>query len=277
MNPHPENLPSAGPAGERFPAKSPHPGHQDGGQAADYDRWVDDPDTADALARARKYPFEQPSRSYLYSPSGSIPIGRDAIPGADATSPVFHGRIPVLAYASNASPDALARKFPEPDDTRVPVTACRLAGFEVVYSRHFSRGYIPATLVVAPETTLLTWITWLDPAQIETMDRTEHLGVNYELKPLENGVAVLESGLQIERPLTYRGLHGCLERGGEPIAVAGLRATGRRWTALDQDGILELARLAIAPRLTLAEMLADVIGAPPGSDRYTAALRRAVL
>lgn len=237
---------------------------------------MDNAETAAAVARAREYPFRQPSRSCLHSPSGVVPLGRDSIPGPDTTPATFRGRVPVLAYASNASPDALARKFPGPEDALVPVTSCRLSGYEVVYSRHFSRGYIPATLLPSPATTLFTWVTWLNPAQLKMMSRTEHLGVNYGLEPLD-GAVVLESGLEIERPLAYMGLHGHLARGGEPIAVAGIGATGRRWPTLDQDGILELARLAIAPGLTLEEMITGMIGSPGGSAALTAALKRAVL
>ncbi len=245
------------------------------GPGPHYDRWMEPPDTAAAVARARRYPFAQPSGSYLFRRSGCEPLPRDGIPAGDGELPPgFAGRTPTLAYASNASPDALARKFGSLPDVSIPVTACALEDFEAVYSRHFYRGCIPATLAPMPGTTLLTWVTWLDPAQMELMNGTEHLGVNYELKPLADGLARLETGWEIRDPFAYHGLHGRLRTEGRMIAVKGTSADGRQLNELDQNGILELVRRRIAPGLTVAEMVSAAIGSPEEEARLTAAVKR---
>ncbi len=229
---------------------------------------------AAAVARARRYPFEQPDGSYLFVGATTRPLAPDEIPTTSEDPPAFAGRTPVLAYASNASPDALRHKFGRTGKARIPVTTCRLDGFEAVYSRHFYAGYVPATLASFPGTTLLAYLTWLDPAEMELMNGSEHLGVNYELKPLAGGVARLESGREIDRPFAYHGLHGELTIEGRPVAVAGTIAENRRLPALDQDGILEAVRSMIAPDLSLEEMVAEALASRDGAGRLTAALKR---
>ncbi len=234
-----------------------------------------DPDAGlgEAVARARRYPFDQPSGSYLFADGSPLPLDPEKAPSGRTRSPEFDSRTAVLAYASNASPDALARKFGGRPDARIPVTACRLDGFEAVYSRHFYSGYIPATLAPFPGTTLLAHLTWLDPEEMELMNGSEHLGVNYELKPLAGGVARLEAGGEVVRPYAYHGLHGELMLGPRPIAVAGTAAENRRLPELDQDGILEAVRAVIAPELTLEQMVAAVISSPDAAARLTATLK----
>jgi len=228
-----------------------------------------DPDSvAAAVARARRYPFARAAGSYLFTAAGPEPFD----PAGPEAGPLLDGRTPVLAYGSNSSPQALRRKFGALPGRRIPVTACRVEGFDAVYSRHFYDGYIPATLAAAPGTTLRAHLTWLDREELAVMDRSEHLGLNYELRPLA-GTARLGSG-RAESPLAYHGLHGELTVEGSPIAVAGTEAEGRRLAELDQDGVLELARRAIAPDLTLEEMVAAAIRSPRAAAELTAALKR---
>lgn len=229
------------------------------------------------VARARRYPFEQPAGSYLFTRDGTRPLGENELPAPGKIPPGFAGRTAVLAYASNASADALGRKFGALSDARIPVTACHLEGFDVVYSRHFYNGYIPATLTRAPGTVLHTFLTWLDPAEMRLMNDSEHLGINYELKPLAGGVARLESGFETDRPFAYQGLHGELMADSRPVALAGLDAEGRRLPELDQNGVLRTVQALIAPGLTVEQMVAAAISSTRAANDFTAALKRSQL
>lgn len=238
---------------------------------------------SEAVTRARQYPFRQPSGSYLFAGAGTRPLLPEETPDGDGMPPGFEDRTPVLAYASNASPEALARKFGMLSSVRIPVTVCELDGFDAVYSRHFYNGYIPATLAASPGTSLRAFTTWLDPEELDLMNGSEHLGVNYELRPLADAVARLGTdgggpgsrpAAKIREPLAYQGLHGELVIGGHRVAVAGTTAANRRLPELDQDGVLELARAAIAPDLGLEQMIASTISSPSEAARLTGLLKR---
>ena len=65
----------------------------------------------------------------------------------------------------------------------------------MVYSAHFTRyGAIPATLHPCPGATTDVAVQWLTPAELDRMDATEGIGINYDRHHL-TGI-----GLEIEGP-----------------------------------------------------------------------------
>ena len=101
--------------------------------------------TTTLIALATGYPYEFPACSYLFADHARHPLPDDLL--AELT-----GRIPVIACGSNRAPEQLARKFQDwPLPLRIPVLCAKLAGFDVVYSAHFTRyGAVPATLHPSP-------------------------------------------------------------------------------------------------------------------------------
>jgi len=102
------------------------------------------------LLRALGYPYTVPSYSYLFDAGFAAPIAE-----AD-----FAGRVPVLAYGSNAAPDQLIRKFEDVPGTRIPVTRVSVSGIDAVYAAWFAAyGSVPATIHDAPGTEVFVHAT----------------------------------------------------------------------------------------------------------------------
>jgi hypothetical protein len=254
-------------------------------------------DRAGRVARAKAYPFAIPGRSYLYVNGdshelvahGACPVADGTLDHADGPRPVpdhladagieagpgIEGRTPVIASGSNQSPDQLRRKFGAlPGDVVIPVSRCRLAEFDAIYSAHFSRyGSIAATLQHSPGTTVTLMVTWLTPDQLGHMHDTEARGENYAYVRLDGLVLMLDGGMILEVAYAYASLHGCLTRAGRPVALREVAAEGRAFDALDQTAIQAHARDRLAPGDGLDEfILANIEDRQLRRDR-TARLR----
>jgi hypothetical protein len=125
-----------------------------------------------------------------------------------------NGRTPVLAYGSNASPPQLVRKFAGLEASAVPVVKACVFGLRLTFSAHINRlGYIPAAVRSAgPETTLATWVAFLDDVHLQILDATEP---SYDRVVFALGddrpVARLESGELMTACALYRTKWGVLD------------------------------------------------------------------
>ena len=249
-----------------------------------------------ALTRAKRYPFARPEYSFVFAAgraveiveTGSDPLadcnvrlgGRvmaavealDELGVADA-APLAQ-RTAVLGYGSNAAPEQLARKFHDSlGETVIPVLRARLADHDVVYSAHFARyGSIAATLAVSPGTTVDVAVLYLGPAELARIHDTE-LGV-YDFGTLDDARLAMWDAALPPAPLeVYLSRHGGVAHNGAPLALAEIAAQGRRFSALSQEQVLDLARDRLAPDQALDSFLATVIDDNAARERFTGALR----
>lgn len=245
--------------------------------------------------RAKRYPFERPPGSYLFTHGRLYPVPHPAGPwtpellvaeadeaisfeqvcartGADpgyATAT----RTPVFGYSSNAAPDALAHKFALLSHVAIPVIQCRVTGWDAVYSCHFSRGYIPGAIHPSPGAELSGTISWLTDEELELMHASERLGTNYELRPLEDTLATFETGQTRSEPLAYHTLHGELRIDDLPVGVEGTHAANRRFGSMSELELLEMVQAKIAPDQSLDGMIASAIESVETQEALTAKLK----
>ena len=181
------------------------------------------------FARALTYPDPRPPRSYFFhcatglvaqlvgslsltSTGGAFYLESTAVQDASNTThtaaaflareascatPPLHSwdvktRVPVLAYGSNAAPEALFRKFGKyslhGNDGFIPVLkVCvvenlrsftvlqgQLEGFDVVYAALLTGyGSVPAALQASPGCACTVYVTYLTETQLQIMHRTE--------------------------------------------------------------------------------------------------------
>ena len=222
-------------------------------------------DPAARLARAKSYPFNPPSDSYLFRAGQA-----DALDDAAAR---VKGRTPVLASGSNAAPQQLARKYAAAGDVVIPVTRVCLHDFDSVYNAHIAAyGSVPATLFPSLGTKLTTFITWLDDAALAVMHGTEQPGINYHYAELSGIRAEVEGVGTLDTAFAYISVAGCLLAEGAPLALAEVPATGRRFRALRQTEALALARDMTAPGLDLDGFILETVADANLRDARGAAL-----
>jgi hypothetical protein len=182
-----------------------------------------------ALARARGYPYALPEESYVWD--------NDVVHPFDSS--LRAGRTPVLAVGSNQAPEQLTRKFGRDAVAPIPVQRCHVRDFDVVYAAHIARyGSVPAMLQASPGTEVSLFVTWLDDGQLEIMNHTELDSAHYHYGLLEDVVVTLDDGSQMQELHAYVGRRGNLLQDGAAVALAGITARNRRYTALDCAGML---------------------------------------
>jgi hypothetical protein len=217
---------------------------------------------------------------YIDSPAPSGPPPPAARPlgdllssshGPAALSALSVERTPILAIGSNAGVEQLARKFPPSlfpgAASLIPVVQCVLEDFDVVYAPLVSSyGSCTATLEYSPGTAVELFATLLDGPQLERMHATEGCYSLVELKNvrLHEGRGLGDTAGSIIRDRAYVYIHqlgtlyvpGAAEEataaagvaagadGAEssPVALAEIRAKGRRYPALPQTEMQELVR-----------------------------------
>lgn len=202
------------------------------------------------VERALAYPFAPPADSYVLE-------GRDPRPVRNGD--VRDDRHVVLAYGSNCSTRALLRKFA--GDLRLPVIKGALEGFDVVYSSHLSAyGSVPVTLHPAPGTTIETFVTLLDDAQLVRLAETEF---NYAIRRLDDAVF---RGREIEArgPIAFVSRHGALGIEGAPI----------RLVDRPQEQMLDRVREYLAPDEPLPDFIVRNVRDPERAVAFTAELKR---
>jgi hypothetical protein len=130
----------------------------------------------------------------------------------------------------------------------LPVMRAQMHDFDSVYSAHFaSYGSIPATLAHAPGAISEVFVTWLTDAQLKHMHKTEAVGVNYDFVKLSGIHLLCDTDAGLTTAYTYLSKRGCLNKNGQPVSLAAVKAQGRQWNALTQAEILDYARTLIAP------------------------------
>lgn len=222
----------------------------------------------DLLAIAKGYPYRIPAESFLYVDGAARPL--DELPTRDRTA--------VIAYGSNRSPEQLARKFRGwPPGTVIPVARARLAGFDVVYSSHFTRyGAMPAMLRAAPGVTVDVSVVWLTAAQLARMHETEGTE-NYAYARLDGVRLEIEGHGRLDHVHCYQGRRGAFAPAGAAIPLAAVAAQGRSAEPLHQAEVLARARDLLAPDLDLDEFVLAIVGDAGVRAARTAALARHAL
>jgi hypothetical protein len=192
------------------------------------------------LRRASEYPYAIPDRSF-------IQLGERTTELADLPDlPDLAGRRPLLAYGSNASPEALVRKLAAEPEVPLPLIRAELDDFDVVYSDHVSPyGAVPATLHLSPGTVVTTFVAYPTDRQRRRLARTEP---NYEEHRLAPVVLRLELGEPLTQVDAFLSRHGFLPLDGCPVALTAIVARNRAFPTLDQTAAKRLrASRAAAP------------------------------
>jgi hypothetical protein len=199
------------------------------------------------LRRATAYPYAIPQASF-------VQVGTQVL-AMPATGFDRAGRRPLLAYGSNAAPEALARKLAAEPETPLPLVRAELNDFDAVYSAHLSPyGSVPATLRRSPGTALALFVAYPTESQRRLLSATEP---NYEERRLEGISCRPELGPPLAAADAFLSRHGCLLLGGSPIALSAIPARGRTFPALTQLQALERVRSMLFAELDLERLLAD--------------------
>ena len=253
---------------------------------------------AERLERAKGYPYPMPPYSYLFVNGaaheivefgadpvrdGRLRAGGGAAPASEVLGDLgvtgaagLDERTPVLAYGSNAAPEQLARKYADfGDGVVIPVIKARLAGFDVVYSSHFTRyGSVPATLEASADTVAEIAVTFLTASQLALMHTTEGVGRGGAFGRL-SGVGLEVDGLgQLDAAFAYLSRRGSLALNGAPLALSAVAARGRRFVAEPEAGMLALARDRVAPGRDLDAFILETIADEPLRRARSAILHR---
>ncbi len=172
------------------------------------------------LRRALAYPYAIPDRSFLQ-------VGKRTL-AMPAAAPDLAARRPLLAYGSNAAPEALARKLAAEPDTPLPLIRAELSDFDAVYSAHLSPyGAVPATLAHSAGTAVSLFVAYPTESQRRLLAATEP---NYEEHRLEGISCEPELGDSLAAADVFLSRHGCLLRAGSELALSAIpaRAGGSR-------------------------------------------------
>lgn len=217
----------------------------------------------DVVERALGYPYGAPAGSF-------IQLGHQTLDPAEIEID-REARTPVLAYGSNAAPKVLSRKLALSDQP-VLVVPARLRDFDVVYSAHISPyGAIPATLQRSPGTEVRVHIIYMTDAQIGVISATEP---NYDPQLLEGIECRLEDGEELSEISAYISRHGCLLVDGAEIALAAVKASGRKLAAIGEPEAMELVRSSICPDTDLESFVLANVTDPNLSQSRSAQLPR---
>jgi len=181
------------------------------------------------LRRAEAYPYEIPGRSFVQI--GERTVELDELPD-------LSGREPLLAYGSNAAPEALVRKLAAEPRAPLPLLRAELADFDAVYSDHISPyGAVPATLHPSPGTVLAVFVAYPTAPQRLLLAASEP---NYEARRLTAVSCRPELGDPLQELDAFVSRHGCLRLDGSAVALSAIPARNRRFPALDQTAAKRL-------------------------------------
>jgi len=189
--------------------------------------------------RASHYPYDAPEGGFVLDHGRLVKLRDPSI---------LAGRVAVLSVGSNRAPVQLLRKFG--DAAVVPVTPAILHDCDIVHVAMVSYyGAVPCTAFPSPGTDVMLNIAWLDEGQLQTMHRTEAVGVAYDFVRLFAGIVshlpVLDAGGEIVPPASpvfgYSACGGVLDvGGGRPAGLARIPARNRRFQTLSQASAASL-------------------------------------
>jgi len=218
---------------------------------------------SDVVERAIGYPYEAPWRPFVQLGHETLDPGELFVDRDE--------RVPMLAYGSNAAPEVLARKLALSDQPVLVVPAW-LDGFDVVYSAHISPyGAVPATLQRSPGTEARVHVAYMTEAQVGLVSATEP---NYEAATITGASCRPDEGEPIADPAAYLSRHGCLLREDSEVALAAVKANGRRFPALSETETIEHVRATLCPDEDLETFVLANVTDPNLSQSRTAQLSR---
>ena len=205
------------------------------------------PDPEELVRRALAYPYDPPAGSFVQLGGRTLPVPPQKVD--------VDGRRALLAYGSNASPEALTRKLAHLPPRPIAVLRVALSGWDVVYSAHVTRyGSVPAAVVPSPGTVANVHLVFPDDEQLAAIAATE--GQNYRLEQLADFTAEYEVGGEGPREIdAFIGVHGPLLLGGSPVALAAIPARGRAFPELTTPEMIDRVRAALHPELTVPEFV----------------------
>lgn len=192
------------------------------------------------------YPWERAPGSCLVTGGETVPLAdldaarRDDLL-AEYRDPAA-GRIALLAYGANGSPQRLALKLAHlpAGHRQALVLAGELEGFDVGAAAQpplFST--MPATLVPSPGTAVDVALLLLTPVQFTALWWTE---LSYKVGALEGITLRTElTPRPLERVIAFSSRYGAFCVDGEPVAMAAIAARGRRAPEMTQVEILDAA------------------------------------
>lgn len=262
------------------------------------DTAASDPAAAEAVARAKQYPFDLPKHSYVLVNGAVVPLRAfdmaavgDSLVGDDAgplslahwlsakgrsTAGLSARRHPVLAIGSNVSPEQLARKFRGlGGELVIPVVRARMFDFDVVYSAHFARyGSIPAALQYAPGGVVTVFLNFLTDHQLPIMHASESVGRNYAFARLKSVRVGTFGGESLEELDCYLSEYGCFCYEHQPIGLSAIESAGTLFPRMDEAEVLDLSRRLLAPDKALDPFILENIKDGALRARRTRALAR---
>jgi hypothetical protein len=205
------------------------------------------PDTDELLRRALAYPYDPPAGSFVQLGAETLTVPPQEVD--------IDGRRALLAYGSNASPEALTRKLANLEPRPIAVLRVSLSGWDVVYSAHVTRyGSVPAAVVPSPGTAASVHLVFPDEEQFKAIAATE--GRNYRLEQLADFTAEYEIGgegpVEID---AFISVHGPVLLDGSPVALAAIPARDRVFPELTTPEMIDRVRAAITPDLTVEEFI----------------------
>lgn len=216
---------------------------------------------SDVVERAVAYPYATPDRPFVQL--------RHRTADPDEFDLDKDGRIPLLAYGSNAAPQVLARKLALSDEPALVVPAS-LHDYDVVYSAHISPyGAIPATLAPSPGTVARACLAYLTPEQLSLVSATEP---NYELGSVAGLECRPDDGEAVAELRVYLSRRGQLLLDGEELSLVAVKAEGRRFEAVSEAEVLERARAMVCPEESLNSFILGCVTDPALAKERTEAL-----
>lgn len=196
---------------------------------------------------ADPYPGSRPPCSFVHDGADCWPVRPGPGPwrwrvgglalddwlSAAGAAPVA-GRVPVLAYGSNACPAKVDWLRATLGLTGPAVVLrARCTGVAAVWAARLRArdGQRPATLAAEPGRAEWHAVWLATPAQVATLDRCEGRGSRYRLVRLDSGVIRAEDGTDLAGTLAYTAagdLRAPLLVGGRPVRCADVPQAGAR-------------------------------------------------
>lgn len=234
------------------------------------------------LEQALGYPWQRPAGSYRVTDAGVEAV--DDLTSAERERVLARftsdgsGRLPVLAFGSNAAPGTLERKFahfPEGEDRAVLALTGRLHDFDVgVAAQPTVYGSMPATLFPSPGTAVCATVLWVTAAQFTQLTWSE---LSYRLGKLRARFDLDDDGTSVDEVLVFVSRFGAFCIDEHPVALAAIPAERRTAEELTQEQLLDAAAaLALGPAAD-AETLVRAIFEEPGEigPKIAATVRKA--
>ena len=210
-------------------------------------------DRKSAIDRSLRYPYEIPKSSYLFHAGSVTPI-------VEPYNQLIKNRVPVIGYGSNASSEALNRKFKDDAslyNTPVPVLVGSMDDYSVVYAAQFSPyGALPATIQPNKGAILVTSITFLSLEQLERMHETEDLGFYYSYEKIESPI-VLDDGSIIEESYAYVALGGSIKIEGQYFGLSAINQSFSNGEMLSQKEIQSLVIKELGINISVEDFITE--------------------